>query len=174
MNDGMHEERREGTQRDMHGNRPGLLPFAVAAAVGAAIMYLFDPQSGRRRRAELRDKAEASRHDMQDLAEKQAKRITDRMQGIAAKVRSATGLGKHAADDDTIAERVRAEMGRLVGHPGAIDVAVVGGRVWLSGHILSSEHEALLAAVRGVAGVQDIDDRLTVHNEAGNVPELQS
>ncbi|MCA7086477.1 YtxH domain-containing protein [Cupriavidus sp. DB3] len=174
MNDGMHEERREGMQRETHGSKPGLLPFAVAAAVGAAIMYLFDPQSGRRRRAELRDKAEASRHDMQDLAEKQAKRITDRMQGIAAKVRSATGLGKHSADDNTIAERVRAEMGRLVGHPGAIDVAVVGGRVWLSGHILSAEHEALIAAVRAIAGVQDVDDRLTVHEEAGNVPELQS
>lgn len=174
MNDGMHEQRREGMQREAHGSKPGLLAFAVAAAVGAAIMYLFDPETGRRRRAQLRDKAEASRHDMQDLAEKQAKRITDRMQGIAAKVRSATGLGKPSADDDTVAERVRAEMGRLVGHPGAIDVAVVGGRVWLSGHILSSEHEALLAAVRGIAGVQDIDDRLTVHEEAGNVPELQS
>lgn len=53
-------------------------------------------------------------------------------------------------------------------------MAVVGGRVWLSGHILSAEYEALLAAVRGIAGVRDIDDRLTVHEEAGNVPELQS
>lgn len=174
MNDGMHEDLREGMQRETHGGMPSLLQCAVAAAVGAAVMYLFDPQSGRRRRAMLRDKAEASRHDMQDLAEKQAKRITDRMQGIAAKVRSATGLAKSTADDDTIAERVRAEMGHLVGHPGAIDVAVVGGRVWLSGHILSAEYEALLAAVRGIAGVRDIDDRLTVHEEAGNVPELQS
>ncbi|MFX5521606.1 YtxH domain-containing protein, partial [Acinetobacter baumannii] len=84
MNDGMHEDLREGMQRETHGGMPSLLQCAVAAAVGAAVMYLFDPQSGRRRRAMLRDKAEASRHDMQDLAEKQAKRITDRMQGIAA------------------------------------------------------------------------------------------
>ncbi|MBO4122558.1 YtxH domain-containing protein [Cupriavidus gilardii] len=174
MNDGMHEDLRESMQRETRGGMPSLMQCVVAAAVGAAIMYLFDPQSGRRRRALLRDKAEASRHDMQDLAEKQAKRITDRMQGIAAKVRNATGLARRTADDDTIAERVRAELGRLVGHPGAVDVAVVGGRVWLSGHILASEHEALLAAVRGVTGVQDVDDRLTVHEEAGNVPELQS
>lgn len=56
-------------------NNP-LLNLAVAVACGAAAMYFLDPASGRRRRAYVRDKAAAGRHDVADYANTQAKRTT--------------------------------------------------------------------------------------------------
>jgi hypothetical protein len=60
-----------------------------------------------------------------------------------------------------------------VGHGSAIDVAVDGGRVVLTGPILAEEADRLRRRVRAVRGVKDLDDRLEVHTVPGNVPGLQ-
>src|SRR5690606_41858308 len=70
-------------------------------------------------------------------------------------------------------ERVRAQLGRLVSHPGAITVTAHAGDVTLSGQILAAEHQTLLSAVRAMAGVNRVDDRLQAHESPGNIPELQ-
>ncbi|MGH7572321.1 MAG: SRPBCC family protein, partial [Gemmatimonadota bacterium] len=75
--------------------------------------------------------------------------------------------------DDVLAERVRSKMGRHVSHPGAIEVTARWGRVTLRGPILAHELEDLLSAVASVRGVRDIDDRLEVHRDPGDVPGLQ-
>lgn len=110
---------------------------------------------------------------MQDFTETQAKRAVDRARGMAAEVRSHVTEDDVALDDDRIGERIRSQLGRLVSHPGAIEVNVVNGYVRLSGHILAAEHDGLLAALRQMPEVKDIDDHLQVHQEAGDIPELQ-
>ncbi|MBR8314718.1 hypothetical protein KDW36_16150 [Burkholderia dolosa] len=65
-----------------------LLNLAVAVACGAAAMYFFDPSSGRRRRAYVRDKAVASRHRVADYASTQAKRAADQARGAIAGLRA--------------------------------------------------------------------------------------
>ena len=50
------------------------------------------------------------------------------------------------AGDDVLVERVRAQLGRLVSHPHAIDVEAVNGRVTLRGPILQAEVNRLLRA----------------------------
>ena len=69
--------------------------------------------------------------------------------------------------------RVRAELGRVVSHPHAIEVAAIGGHVTLIGPILSHEVRPLLRAVRRVPGVRAVSDQLTVYSEPGNVSSLQ-
>jgi osmotically-inducible protein OsmY len=54
--------------------------------------------------------------------------------------------------DEVLVDRVRAKMGRVVSHPGAIKVTAEQGRVTLSGAVLEHEHEELLQAVRSVRG----------------------
>ena len=44
---------------------PGL--FVLGAMVGAGVMYLFDPDRGRRRRARLRDRLIHGAHEADDL-----------------------------------------------------------------------------------------------------------
>jgi uncharacterized membrane protein len=76
-------------------------------------------------------------------------------------------------DDDVLAERVRAELGRFVSHPHAIQVDVTEGRVTFRGPILKAEVKRLLRAIEHVRGVRDVVSALEEHKEAGSVPALQ-
>lgn len=64
--------------------------------------------------------------------------------------------------DPLLVERVRARMGHVVSNSRAIAVSAHEGRVTLRGPILSAEAHRLLDAVRGVSGVLEIDDQLSV------------
>lgn len=126
--------------------------FLGGAAVGVALMYFLDPNSGRRRRARTRDKVH-------------------RVQGAWAEAKK---MFEHEeVTDDVLIGRVRAELGRVVSHPHAIEVAASGGHVTLIGPILSHEVRPLLRAVRGVPAVRAVSDQLTVYSEPGNVSSLQ-
>jgi len=150
-----------------------LLNYAAAAVLGATAMYLLDPRLGRRRRALLRDKVVAGRHDVDRYARKTGKRAADHLRGMAAEARAGAGLGAHPPGDRQLEERVRAALGRAVSNPGAVDVGAADGQVCLSGKILASEHERLIAEVSSVAGVESVEDRLEVYERPGFVPELQ-
>jgi hypothetical protein len=100
-----------------------------------------------------------------------ARDLAHRTTGVLAAVRGA--FRRAPPDDDTLAERVRARLGRVVSHPHAIAVAAERGRVVLSGDVLKAEHRQLLRGVRSVSGVAAVDDRLHVHHSAGDVPMLQ-
>jgi uncharacterized membrane protein len=64
-------------------------------------------------------------------------------------------------------------MGRIVSHPGAIDVAAMNGMVRLTGAVLGSEHSALLDVISAVRGVEYVLDELAVHADARGIPSLQ-
>lgn len=59
----------------------------AAFGVGAALMYFFDPVSGKRRRALLRDQLVHARHEIGDYAEGSAKDLRNRTQGAVAEVK---------------------------------------------------------------------------------------
>jgi hypothetical protein len=64
--------------------------FRIAAlGIGALAMYYFDPVSGNRRRALLRDKLTHVRHRASDYAEGTAKDLRNRAHGVVAEARSA-------------------------------------------------------------------------------------
>lgn len=60
--------------------------FRVLGALGAGAlaMYFFDPVSGRRRRALLRDQLVHARHEIGEYAEDTAKDLRNRAYGLAA------------------------------------------------------------------------------------------
>jgi hypothetical protein len=58
-----------------------------AFAIGALALYFFDPVSGRRRRALLRDQLVHARHQIGDYAEGTAKDLRNRAQGVVAEAR---------------------------------------------------------------------------------------
>jgi uncharacterized membrane protein len=64
----------------------GLLRLAGGALIGAAAMYLLDPESGNRRRALVRDKAVHAAHRATDAAETTARDLRNRTQGVVAMV----------------------------------------------------------------------------------------
>lgn len=158
---------------------PGPVVAAVASGLalfglGAGLMYFFDPTSGRRRRALVRDQVVGLGHDIRDQTDALAAQFRDKARRVQATVRSVpTRVFGEDVTDPVLAERVRSALGRVVSHPGSIEVSAWEGRIHLSGAILASEMDDLIAAVAAVPGVRDFEHDLDVHEVAGNVPGLQ-
>ena len=58
-----------------------------AFGIGALVMYFFDPVSGNRRRALLRDQMVHARHEIGEYAEGTAKDLRNRAYGMVAEAR---------------------------------------------------------------------------------------
>jgi hypothetical protein len=146
------------------------LTLLAGIGLGAGLMYLFDPDRGRSRRAYLRDQAKRLWHETEDAACVLAEDIRQRSSGLLAEGRSLlTGDG---ATDQVVAERVRSRLGHIVSHPGSLNVAVRNGRVTLSGPILESAVGSLLAQVRSIRGVTGVENRLEMHQWTGDAPAM--
>jgi hypothetical protein len=139
--------------------------------LGAGLMYFFDPNCGRRRRALARDQGIHWMHEIEDAVGVVSRDLSNRTAGLTAEAKSLFSDGR--ASEETIEARVRAALGRAVSHPRALQVEAHGGRVSLSGPILASEVENLLATVRAVRGVTGVENQLEVHQQAGHHPALQ-
>jgi len=98
-----------------------LVKMTIAAAVGAALAYVFDPVRGRRRRAELKDRGRSTlRHEVRAV-ERQASYGKGRAEGVIHKLRHPR---PHVPEDDlTLADKIRSEvLGRVEGPHLTIDV----------------------------------------------------
>lgn len=148
--------------------------FVSGVFVGAGLMYLLDPNRGRRRRALVRDQIVHGAHEIEDLgerAERQGRHVRNRARGVAADVRVARGDG--IVDDTVLESRVRSDIGRVVSNPGAIRMRAEHGRVTLSGPVRADEVDRLLSTTGSVRGVTSVESRLETHASAGEVPGLQ-
>jgi hypothetical protein len=141
------------------------------AALGATLMYLFDPDRGRYRRALVRDKATSGMGRLDDALQVALRDLRNRTVGIIAELNGWLTAGP--VPDDLLVDRVRSNIGRVVSHPKVIDVKVQDGFVTLSGPVLAHEHKPLYRCVASVRGVKGVDDRLEVHETAEQISELQ-
>lgn len=143
----------------------------VGGALGAGLMYLLDPERGRRRRALLRDGLTSAVHRAACQTNLAARDLGHRAAGLAAEVRA--GLRAEPSPDRVVADRVRTALGRAVSHPHAVRVEVRDGRVTLYGPVLAREVGCLLDCVAAVRGVTGVEDRLEAHERAGRLSALQ-
>jgi hypothetical protein len=145
--------------------------LGIGVGVGAAGLWLAEPGHGAARRAKLRDKAisrarhlgEWTRHRMRDL----------KWRARGALYEAKARRHEHDVPDDILEERVRAQIGRPVTHPGALVIRAHHGVIEVDGPILAHEVVQLLATIRSVRGVKDVVSRLDPHASADNVPALQ-
>ena len=139
--------------------------------LGALLMYVFDPQQGRRRRALLRDKMIHYNRKARSGIDATARDIRNRTAGVAIATRKMFS-GKDAVGTELV-QRVRATVRGVVSHPNAITVHAEAGKVTLSGPILEAEVTPLIEDVGSVPGVSAVENRLELHREPGNVSGLQ-
>jgi hypothetical protein len=145
--------------------------LAGGLGLGAALMYVLDPERGKRRRAVVRDKTLSGARKAGDRLAARSRDLKNRARGVGAELKS---LAKsEETSDPVLEERVRAELGRVVANPGSVEVSAIAGTVILSGSILTSELDELLSAVRGVPGVAEVENRLEMYETPGDVPGLQ-
>lgn len=145
------------------------LNFYRGLAVGAGLMYLLDPERGRNRRALLRDKVADALSDSRDFVGEGVRDLRHRAEDAAG---STSRPDSSQAGGESIAQRVRAKLGRYVSHPGAIRVEARDGSVTLTGPVLRGEAETLIGAVSSVRGVREVLNRLEPHDAEERVPRL--
>jgi uncharacterized membrane protein len=141
---------------------------AVGAGVGAGLMYLLDPDRGRRRRALARDQAVHYLHETADATGTAARDLRHRGVGLVA--RSRRRLQPIPPAGEALADRVRAELADLTRYPGAIGVEVREGIVTLAGPVLRQEAEEVRRVVADLPGVAGVEDQLEIKEQASDLP----
>lgn len=139
--------------------------------LGTLCMYFLDPQTGRRRRALLRDQCVHAQRLLAEARRVTARDLVNRSSGLWAA--STRWLHDKPLDDELLGARIRAKLGRLVSHPHALSVHTRDGVVTLGGPILEREVQPLLDCVRQIPGVHDVESRLEAHEQPGKISALQ-
>jgi len=128
-----------------------LLTFVLGAGVGAAATHFLDPESGGRRRAQLRDQAVSKASSGVSQAAAKAKDA----------VATAKSTGSAGLDDVGLARKVESEIFRDAAAPkGDVSVDVQAGVAYLRGSVEDPEWIARLgdeaAKVDGIKGVENL------------------
>ena len=148
----------------------------IGAAAGSTLMFLLDPNGGRRRRALVRDQLVRATRRTRAGLRAAARDITNRSSGMAASARRRWNDRRWndiSIDDARLVDRVRAKLGHVSSHPHAIRVEARDGHVTLRGAILDADLERVLSTVAHVRGVTSVNNDLHAHNTAEGVPSLQ-
>ena len=89
--------------------------FIGGAGLGAVLMYVLDPERGKRRRALARDKAVSLAKDTGRAVARTSRDLGNRAKGVAAEVRSAVTSKREDTDgnghDEPIGSRTGASKG---------------------------------------------------------------
>lgn len=158
------------SDRSSSGNGSLLI---AGLGIGALIMYLADPNSGRRRRARLADQYQRTARVVQQGADVVLRDASHRAAGTVAAVRGWMDERNQAVDDAILEERVRAALGRATRHSHAVHVQVAGDTVTLHGDALADEADRIVACAKKVRGVKSIDNRLELREAAEDFPTLR-
>jgi osmotically-inducible protein OsmY len=140
--------------------------------LGMGLMYMFDPSAGRRRRTLVRDKARSYWSTTENVVGKKARDMQNRTRGMIAEARQRFRATDVPADA-VLEARVRAQIGHVISHAGAVGVTARQGRVSLSGPIPANEVEKLLSTVASVPGVTEVVNQLEVHTDTTDISGLQ-
>ena len=135
--------------------------FGIAAALAAAAAWLLDPVSGRRRRAQLRDRLPALARRGVARGGRARRRVTADTYGL---VRKATHLHERPKDldDATLKNKVETELFRPADAPkGQVSVNVQHGVVQLRGAVDSPDLiDDLVKRTRSIRGVREVENLL--------------
>jgi uncharacterized membrane protein len=145
------------------------LGAGVAFAAGAAFMYSFDPNHGRRRRARVRNEVDHLTHAVPRSLQKASADSAQRVRGMLKQLRRGPPA---EVDDEVLAGRVRASLGRHCSHPHAVRVISHSGVVELRGPILAGEADRVVQHLRRVPGVRLVRDALERHTGPDGVGGL--
>jgi osmotically-inducible protein OsmY len=130
------------------------------AAIAAAVTYFFNPQEGRRRRAEARDRIAGFFRSGAREGEQLSHQASAQAEEVAEQGKE---LGQEPGPDDvTLTQKVESEIFRDVDVPkGQINVNAENGKIYLRGEVGKPELiEDLEQRARKVQGVQDVENLL--------------
>ncbi len=140
--------------------------FLLGAGFGAAVTALLDPETGRRRRHRLQDRAERLSREVADELLDRADYAAGAARGAAVETakEAVPDTALQPEDPGTLRQRIRSEV---IGHVDGSDDVVVAvhaeGRVSLMGTVANEDVERrLVEETRGVPGVTSVTSELTI------------
>ncbi len=148
-----------------------LSSLLFGTALGAGAMYFLDPEQGDQRQRKMRNQAIRLQADAAEAVNMGVRDLRYRTRGILAE--GMAMVSEDTASDQMVAERIRSRLGYLSRHPGAVYVDVQNRRAVLHGDVLAAELDSLLSGVSHIRGVHAVENQLHVHENAGNIPQLQ-
>ena len=125
----------------MAAKNPNPYLIVTGASFGAGVMYILDPEVGRRRRALLKDQFASLPNTAQQGASVTARDLRNRSFGFFSEARAR--LFDNKTSDEVLVDRVRSKLGFFVRHPSSIDIQAQDARIILSGPVLSDEVQEL-------------------------------
>jgi hypothetical protein len=145
-------------RRVLAARRRQVLPLVGAAAAGAGVEYLFDPERGGHRRRVIREKTtRAFRHSSRRVA-RQSRATVERVIGRSRGALHAMSWkqSREPLDDAGLAHKVESVLFRDPKIPkGDISINAENGTVFLRGQIASAELiDDVMESVRTIAGVE--------------------
>ncbi|MDA8094942.1 MAG: BON domain-containing protein [Betaproteobacteria bacterium] len=140
--------------------KKGIGLLTAGLAVGAGLMYFFDPDRGHARRTMVRERTSSTMRSAGDAISKRSRNIGNRIKGIAHDTRTLLKRESEAPSDELLMQRVRSEIGHWVANAQAVEVLANQGRVVLNGIVEEGEMRKLLDHVKNIRGVVDIESHL--------------
>src|SRR5207245_1201359 len=107
--------------------------FPSALLVGAGLMYFLDPARGRKRRARMIEAANHAQRIERELVGKAVRDAQHRARGVTERIKHPLAS---EVSDGVLRGRARAALGRVVSHPGAIEIEVLERRAVMRGPVL--------------------------------------
>jgi hyperosmotically inducible periplasmic protein len=141
-----------------NGARWSVGGFLLGASVGGALMYVLDPDRGRRRRAMLRDRGTSMLRQGLAQAGQTAAQYKNRLKGVAAEARHV--LDRGTPDDALLVARVRSALGHLIGEPGKVQVTASEGVVTLRGIVQQQEMTSCIDGIAAIHGAKRVENQL--------------
>lgn len=138
-----------------------ILRYLTAGALGALAAFLFDPVSGRGRRARLRDQSRARARDLAEEASARARYESGRVRGLIHEM----GAGDEPPiDEPELLQKVRSEaVGPANLSTGDIEVSIQDGATVVVRGNINDPREAreLISRIESVTGVEGVRNELT-------------
>lgn len=133
-------------------------------AMGAMLAYFFDPQNGRRRRVQARERIPALFRSASRKAEDAGSSVAAEASAVKQKATHLQEEDKPQPDDVTLARKVETEIFRDADIPkGRINVNAENGKVVLRGEVEEPELiKDLEKRTKKVQGVQEVENLLHV------------
>ena len=148
--------------------------LVLGAILGAGMMFVMDPERGRRRRVLAQVKARRKGQELQELGGRVVSRSRDMRNRVRGRVIEAQAAWRgETVEDEILLERIRSRIGHCSDHPRNILLTVRDGMVTVGGPILAREVDAVIRCVQGVRGVRGVTNCLEVYREPGQMPALQ-
>jgi uncharacterized membrane protein len=141
-----------------------------AATVGGLLVYFLDPDTGRKRRALLKDRSVNLLKEADRAIGKASSDLSNRARGAVAEARSLAPLGN--VSDEVLVEQVRARIGRVTSFSHFVEVSARDGAVSLRGAALESELDNLMAAVSSIRRVSSVHSEMKAYQRPQDIPGM--